>query len=97
MRSRYTAFAVKDADYLFATYSTKARKKQSKSRIEKSMAGVEWQKLEILAIHEGRSQHDSGEVEFVAHYVKGNRRFTLRERSLFIREKWKWRYLKACQ
>jgi len=95
MRSRYTAFATKNVDYLYETYAGKARRRNAKAQIRKGMEGVEWFKLEITAIHEGRKQHKTGEVAFVAYYRKGNQEFTLRERSYFIREKGKWKYARA--
>jgi SEC-C motif-containing protein len=62
MRSRYSAFAVGDADYLWRTWHPRTR--PDSVTVDQ---GIEWTGLEIV---------DSGdnEVEFRAHYREGHRR-----------------------
>ena len=86
MRSRYTAYVKKNVDYLICTYASKARRKIKRVSIEQGMKSVQWVKLEIVSILDGRQNHQTGEVEFVAHYQKANQTFVLKERSFFVRE-----------
>ena len=95
MRSRYTAFTLCDADYLFQTYAREWQQGKDVALLKEGLGQVTWTGLEIIGIREGGRQHQTGEVEFVAHYEVGGRAMTLHERSLFIRENGLWRYLKA--
>ncbi|WP_394617884.1 YchJ family protein [Lentzea sp. JNUCC 0626] len=86
MRSRYSAFAVHDEDYLLRTWATRHRP---------STAGVDstdrWLKLEVLATENGGLLQNEGVVEFRAHYVGG----IVHERSKFVRENGQWVYLEG--
>nr|WP_112225996.1 YchJ family metal-binding protein [Lentzea atacamensis] len=86
MRSRYSAFAVSDEDYLLRTWAAKHRP---------ASAGIDatdrWLKLEILATENGGLLQNEGVVEFRAHYVGG----VVHERSRFIRENGQWVYAEA--
>ncbi|NGY59999.1 preprotein translocase [Lentzea sp. NEAU-D13] len=86
MRSRYSAFAVSDEDYLLRTWA--ARNRPSSAGID---ATDRWLKLEILATENGGMFHSEGVVEFRAHYVGG----VVHERSRFVRENGQWVYLEA--
>ena len=62
MRSRYSAYAIHNADYLLATTSISERKYYSKSDILKWATANTWQKLEILSCTENI-------VEFKAYFL----------------------------
>ena len=95
MRSRYTAFTQKDAQYIYQTYASKWKSTHQLSDIERGMGEVSWIELEIVAVFEGQQRDQTGEVEFLAHYEVDGQPMTLHERSLFIREDGHWRYLQA--
>ncbi|RZK46533.1 MAG: hypothetical protein EOO87_23405 [Pedobacter sp.] len=87
MRSRYSAFVVVDADYLFATTHASKRKGNSKDAYMKSAKNTKWLKLEIVS-----AGFDT--VEFKAFYV--NSKFqteVLHEKSNFKLEDGKWYYV----
>lgn len=87
MRSRYSAFVVVDADYLFATTHASKRKGSSKDAYMKSAKNTKWLKLEIVS-----AGFDT--VEFKAFYV--NSKFqteVLHEKSNFKLEDGKWYYV----
>ncbi|WP_154697571.1 YchJ family protein [Lentzea guizhouensis] len=88
MRSRYSAFAVSDEDYLLRTWH---------SRYRPESAGTadndRWLKLEILDTENGGLLQTEGVVEFRAHYVGG----VVHERSRFARENGQWVYLEGDQ
>lgn len=86
MRSRYTAFATGDADYLLATWHPSTR--PSSLQLDET---VRWYRLDILATSKGSPLDSSGIVEFEAFYRGGSQR----ERSSFTREGGRWFYLAA--
>lgn len=81
MRSRYTAFALGDADYLWRTWHPRTRPEQV--TIDPA---VVWTGLEIV---------DTGgdEVEFRATFVENQRTGTLHERSRFAVRARRWFYV----
>ncbi len=65
MRSRYSAFCVKNLDYIVETTDPQARADMDKKSTEEWMNGAEFSKLEILkATDEG----NKGTVEFKAYF-----------------------------
>jgi SEC-C motif domain protein len=95
MRSRYTAFTQQNANYLFQTFASEWRKGKAVADLKQGLGELTWTGLEVTGIFEGGRQHQTGEVEFLAHYQIKGQSMTLHERSLFIREEGNWRYLKA--
>ncbi|MFW0716881.1 YchJ family protein [Pedobacter sp. N23S346] len=87
MRSRYSAFVVADADYLYQTTHMSKRKGNSKEAYLKSAKDTKWLKLEIIS-------SDFDMVEFKAFYL--NKKFlpeVLHEKSNFKLEDGKWYYV----
>lgn len=62
MRSRYSAYATHNADYLLETTDVSERKYYSKEEILKWATSNKWQKLEILSFTENT-------VEFKAYFL----------------------------
>ena len=93
MRSRFSAFAVRDAAYLLRTWHARTRP----ARIEFD-PGQQWTRLEILATADGSQFHTEGTVEFRAHYVERGQPGAMRELSRFVRgESGHWVYLDGTQ
>jgi SEC-C motif-containing protein len=65
MRSRYSAYATHNADYLLETTYVSERQYYSKTEILKWATRNQWQKLEILS-----SSEDT--VEFKAHFLNAD-------------------------
>jgi len=87
MRSRYSAFVVADANYLYETTHISKRKENSKDAYLKSAKNTKWLKLEIVA-----AGFDT--VEFEAFYL--NKKFeteVLHEKSNFKLENGQWYYV----
>ena len=86
MRSRYTAFAEVEVDYLMNTTHLSLRKQLVLSEIEEWARENEWQKLEII-------RSDKKIVEFKAYFksVKGKDDIH-HELSEFVKEKGLWYY-----
>ncbi|MER7396231.1 YchJ family protein [Streptomyces sp. NPDC000151] len=90
MRSRYSAFVVRDEAYLLRTWHPDTRP----PRIEFD-AGQRWLGLEILQTSEGSAFHTTGAVEFRARFLYGGTEDTLHEHSRFVRHDGTWVYLDA--
>jgi SEC-C motif domain protein len=95
MRSRYTAYTLGNSQYIFDTYVSEWKKERTIESFTKDFSELSWTGLEIIGIFEGGRQHETGEVEFVAHYEWNGQQMTVHERSLFYREDGLWRYHKA--
>ncbi|SCG53670.1 SEC-C motif-containing protein [Micromonospora halophytica] len=90
MRSRYTAFAVGDADYLLRSWHSSTR--PARLRLDPAQ---QWTRLEIVDTERGSLFDSEGTVTFRAHYRESGRPGTLDERSRFVREDGRWVYLDA--
>ncbi|MBK1716871.1 YchJ family protein [Thiocystis violacea] len=88
MRSRYTAFAMNDIDYLRATWHPGTRPTDFAPD-----ASTKWIGLKILATDAGGPGDSEGRVEFIARYKIQGRAHRLHERSRFVRDAGRWCYL----
>lgn len=90
MRSRFSAFAVGDADYLLRSWHSSTR--PARLRLD---PGQRWIRLEILGTDRGGLFDTAGTVAFRAHYREAGRPGALEEHSRFVREDGQWVYLDA--
>lgn len=88
MRSRYSAFALGNADYLRETWHPNTRPADLDLDSE-----VQWRRLDILATHHGGPLDTAGVVEFKAYFRDGGDRGSLHETSRFVRENRRWFYV----
>ncbi|HYO02245.1 MAG TPA: YchJ family metal-binding protein [Mycobacterium sp.] len=88
MRSRYSAFACGDADYLFRSWHPRTR--PADTTID---ADVVWTSLEVTDTAAGGVADERGEVEFTARFESQGRPGAMRERSRFERRRGRWLYL----
>jgi SEC-C motif-containing protein len=70
MRSRYTAHALLEIDYLWDTWSPEQRVRSSPADIHAWAESCEWLGLQILATEKGQANDDTGIVEFIALFHK---------------------------
>lgn len=90
MRSRFSAFAVRDAAYLLRTWHPDTRP------ADLDLAdGPTWVRLEVLGSTEGGPFHSEGTVEFRAHWREGRQSGVLAENSRFTRVDGAWVYVEA--
>ncbi|CAM3810727.1 Preprotein translocase [Kibdelosporangium persicum] len=90
MRSRFSAYAVGDKDYLLRTWHSTTR--------PKTVAfdpALRWTRLEIVGTTGGSPFHKVGTVEFHAHYQTNGRADVMHENSTFSRENGQWVYVAA--
>ena len=88
MRSRYSAFAVDDIDYLLRTWHSSTR-----PAAWSGDSKLRWTGLDILAVTDGGMLHPEGTVEFRAHYTRSGAVGSQHEVSRFAREAGRWVYL----
>jgi SEC-C motif-containing protein len=88
MRSRYSAFAVRDEAYLLRTWHSRTRVRRIGFDAEQR-----WTGLDILGTTDGGMLHPSGTVEFRAHFTRRGVPGSQHEVSRFIREDGRWVYL----
>jgi SEC-C motif domain protein len=86
MRSRYSAYAVGDLEYVWRTWHPRTRPEGL------TESGETWTGLEILDAAAGESGDDEGVVEFLARY-RGRREGVLHERSRFAVRAGRWFYV----
>lgn len=87
MKSRYSAYATHQADYLFDTTHISQRKYYSKADILNWATANEWQKLEIISFTETT-------VEFKAYFLDKNKTAQVHyEFSTFKQENGSWFYV----
>ncbi|MFC9326113.1 YchJ family protein [Kitasatospora sp. NPDC057015] len=90
MRSRYSAFVVRDEAYLLRSWHPDTRP----ARVDFD-PGLRWQRLEIHSSTEGGPFHSEGTVDFSAHFTDRGSPDVLREHSRFVRHDGAWVYLDA--
>ncbi|MBT5855196.1 hypothetical protein HOH87_01005 [bacterium] len=89
MRSRYTAFAKVDIDYIQATMTGLALEGFNYDDLKVWAASIEWVGLQIISTS---TQSDTGEVVFVASYLDNGVAGKLQEKSQFVNRGGTWFY-----
>ncbi|MGV3550312.1 YchJ family protein [Rhizobium sp.] len=92
MRSRYSAYATGNADYLQRTSAGAALLAFDRADVERSFGSTEWLGLEIRRVEAGGPADSLGHVTFTARFRQNGRIQALSERSEFRRIDGAWRY-----
>lgn len=87
MRSRYSAYVLKRADYLLATWHPDTRP----ATLDLANDLTHWLGLEVK--RHASTGPDAAVVEFVARYKEGGRAHRLHEISRFLRRDGRWYYV----
>lgn len=87
MRSRYTAYVLKNASYLLATWHADT----CPARLELNESGLRWLGLEVRRHH--LIDEFNAEVEFVARSRYQGRGQRMHVTSRFVRENGRWYYV----
>lgn len=88
MRSRYSAFATANAEYLNFTSIIQ----QNESELAKYARNNKWLSLEILSTEKGSENDSEGRVSFVAKYESNKQLIEHFEKSTFIKKENQWLY-----
>ena len=101
MRSRYSAYALGEVEYLLQTQPSAVPLARRRRELAASIGQLRWQRLQILAVTAGGPHDLSGTVTFEAHYDAAGQRGVMRECSLFGREgnslEGGWLYVEALE
>lgn len=87
MRSRYSAYVLQLAEYLYYSWHPKTRP------AEDFNWGAQWQGLEIIQTRLGRPSDKLGYVEFIARFELNGAISSLHELSRFQRFEGRWVYV----
>jgi len=90
MRSRFTAYAQKNARYIYQTYASEKQAENPVKEIKEFATSCRFISLSVI---DTNNDGDRGVVEFKANYFYQNLYCELHERSQFIKEQDQWRYL----
>jgi len=90
MRSRYSAFVLKNTSYLIATLHPSKRESNDELVLKQTMDETQWLGLKLIKHHQ---KSDATTVEFVAFYQGDSEIEQLHEKSRFIHENKHWFYL----
>lgn len=89
MRSRFTAYAHRNVDYLMASWDTGKRP----TSIDFSKETAQWHTLQIINCKKGDAKDNKGIVEFKAFYNQEGIEYFMHEISRFIKTGQRWLYL----
>lgn len=92
MRSRYSAYAVADINYLLNSHHILTRPTKERASILKWTKSVRWMKLEIIATKKGTAVDSDGYVEFKAIFEENGKLSCIHENSYFVKEQNLWFY-----
>jgi len=90
MRSRYSAYAMKEIDYLLTSLHPDHRADFNEKTTRAWAEGAEWHGLEILGTVNGSAEDSEGRVEFAVSYAEQGAKKDYRERSLFSKKDGIW-------
>ncbi|MEC7986657.1 MAG: YchJ family metal-binding protein [Myxococcota bacterium] len=93
MRSRYTAFAMRNAQYIYDTYAKEERRRLRLLDISRDLSDTAWVKLEIVSMKQ--IDANNARVSFRAYHQKDGLQRCLSEDSAFVKEAEGWRYVQS--
>lgn len=92
MRSRYTAYATGDVDYIGRTCAAEERKTFDRNEALSVVAEITWQGLQITRVEAGGPKDETGLVDFVFCFTQNDQPHVQREIASFVRENGAWVY-----
>ncbi len=90
MRSRYTAFALGELDYVEKTHHESTRKDLDMEGVRSWATNSEWLGLEILGTEKGKEKDSEGKVEFKCKFIFNEKPQTHHELSTFTKVGEQW-------
>ncbi|WNC73780.1 YchJ family protein [Thalassotalea psychrophila] len=91
MRSRYSAYVLKNSKYIAQTYASIKQAENSIDDIKEWAEQTTWLSLEVVSTDYSDNRYHF--VEFVAKYLVENEVWQMHEKSRFVQEQETWRYL----
>lgn len=93
MRSRYSAFAKGEMDYIYNTHHESTRGELDMDSVKTWALDSEWLGLEIRETEKGGEQDAEGKVEFKCKFIFNGQEQTHHELSTFVKEKGQWYFV----
>ena len=93
MRARYSAYAVGNVEFLYASSGPEARSEFDEKTTRDWSTSAKWHGLEVLSAERGGKDDVEGEVAFVARYSANGQQCEHREHSYFKRIDGEWRFI----
>ncbi len=93
MRSRYTAFAVSELDYVEKTHHPKTRAELDMEGVRSWATNSEWVGLEIRETEAGKECDTEGKVEFKCRFIFNGQEQVHHELSTFKKEDGEWYFV----
>lgn len=93
MRSRYSAYARGEVDYLVRTHAPETRSPTLREDVAAWVAAARFTGLSVSATEGGGPGDTTGFVTFTARFTEGGRAQALAERSRFARHEGAWVYV----
>ncbi|MFO0668508.1 MAG: YchJ family metal-binding protein [Polyangiaceae bacterium] len=95
MRSRYSAFALGDAEYLIRRSRRSRRSVRGSAALVAALREVRTSRFMALTVKTAREDGDRATVSFHVRVFVGRRDRSFEETSAFVREDGAWRYQRA--
>ena len=92
MRSRFTAYVIKDYRYILQTYASSQHTNLTVNSLADSAQDTQWLSLQVLAHN---TQDNTAQVEFKAFYKIDSCYYVMHEVSDFVFEDRRWLYSKG--
>jgi len=89
MRARFTAYAMRNGDYLLQTWDVPSRPEA----IDFSKETGVWTSLDIISTKKGAEKDSKGIVEFKAYFTQDDEAKVMNEISRFVKKQGHWFYL----
>jgi SEC-C motif-containing protein len=93
MRSRYTAYATNQIDYLERSHAPGEAHTFNRSAAEAWSEEADWLGLKIIATQGGDTKDREGVVEFIARYIWDSKEEEHHERALFLKIDGQWYFV----
>jgi len=93
MRSRYTAFAKGDIEYIHRTRHPRSGSVWDEKGVRRWSLESKWLGLEIIATEKGGEGDDEGTVDFLARYVADGEKEEHREKAAFLKDDGVWYFV----
>ncbi len=88
MRSRYSAYTIKDSSYLLNSWAEETRP----GELDLDADPIQWVGLDIEACEDGGDRDTAGTVTFTARFLSSGHLCLLHEKSRFIKNGDRWYY-----
>lgn len=93
MRSRYSAYALGNVDWIIDSQSPDGRAHVDRKSTEEWSKRSEWHRMEVLNVEQGTSKDTEGFVEFKAFYTLGGEDIAHHEIASFRKEDGDWYFV----